>query len=150
MRTEMTLREDMDLLLKVGESARYMSQEVNKLLEIREWAIAQLPIAEGDSVVLKRDINAQGGWYHYREILVEGSTGVASRFYLHAGVWRCYFEPDICWSVSEYPKHTVTRYIKGKKCFMLNVDNFRVATERDLGLVLPEDAIEPRCKGTLV
>jgi hypothetical protein len=82
-------------------------REVENLQAIREWAITQLGIAEGDHVQIVKPINAEGGWKPYRECLHVGAEGVATRVHFYDGSWRVEFMPDREWTYHEtFPGQT--------------------------------------------
>lgn len=131
-----------EILNELRNNSADFSSEVRKLKEIKEWALSQLHVAEGDAVTLREDIpiNIASGWWPYREILVKNSTGVVSNLYLYNGHWRGYFTPDVCWSHSDWKGGSRYQSEHGK-CFMMRLDWMRRRKPKDKELIMPSDAL---------
>lgn len=135
----MSIVENIGVLTDLAGRARDIDNDVRRLLEIREWALAQLPVSEGDKVTLKRAPRSIGpGWQAYREVLVKGSTGTVSDFYLWRGEWRGMFEPDVCWCISSFRDE---RFATEPKRFMLGLHYMRRRKNKDVGLSLPDGLV---------
>lgn len=115
----MTTTKTVDDLLKfIGAvdttSIRYQAEKLNA---IRDWAVAQLPVAVGDAVTLTRDLGTSPshGWHHFREALTAGAraTVVELDYSVIAKRWQVGIHLDRQWSVSAYAFAGVTRYWDG-------------------------------------
>lgn len=87
-----------------------LRSEVDNLRAIKAWAVQQLAIdyKPGDRVRIvsedPADTKLGHGWYHYREALAPGQTGIVGEIFFNAahGVWQVDVGMDRTWSVHDH------------------------------------------------
>lgn len=88
-----------------GQPIRSALYEIEKLREIRDWAIKSLGLdyQPGDRVqiVTPPDIGKNSGWRGYEEVLAAGRTGTAGEIHFVRDQWYCDLHVDRGWSCSE-------------------------------------------------
>jgi len=136
-----------DLVLAAGH-IREIEAEVKDLREVKQWALGQLPFKDGDNVVIKDPyptIDGASGWYHYREVLVSGSTGVAKeiQYSEYHKNWVCLFTPDVQWRVNDFPNPRTVHLVNkdSQSCFYFKISSLRKREESDKELELPTENI---------
>ena len=135
-----TLEELIDLLSRPNK----FQKEIKYLQAVNEWALSKLPFKEGDAVVIKSipNIATDSGWYHHREHLVSGATGVVDQlsFSTYSKGWIVWYRPDVEWTVSrpEDLRKVYIRDLNRRHTFMFKIDQLRKRKETDIGLILPE------------
>lgn len=98
-----------------------LRSEIDNLRAIKAWALQQLGVdyQPGDRVVIVDDypssVGKGHGWYHYREALAPGQTGIAGEIFFNAthGIWQVDVGMDRTWSVSEEWNGAKIRYWNG-------------------------------------
>lgn len=97
--------QDMGRLLQPGNGAF----QLQTLLAIKRWAIAQQPVRVSDRVEPAfplADERRSPGWMPYRDLLRPGNVGVveAIHFNLHSEAWQAEVRfdshPDACFSIN--------------------------------------------------
>lgn len=112
-----TLDEILDTLRNIDTQT--VKFEIDTLRAIRDWALQQTGIdfAEGDSVLIAEDLNIgpDSGWWHYRETLAKGQTGIVKEigFNGYHKYWYASFVPDREWAMNSSLTEDVKRYWHG-------------------------------------
>lgn len=85
-----------------------LKHATEKAAAIRDWALTQLPITEGQRVTLTRDLvtnkATSPGWWAYREALTEGATATVTDidFHVHGRRWQAAIVLDRQWAVTDW------------------------------------------------
>jgi hypothetical protein len=121
-----TLRDAVTALAAIN--TQQLRADLDNLEAIRDWAMDQLGVdyKPGDRVTIISDepsnVSRDSGWWHYREALAPGQTGIAEdiTFNAHTKRWGLFVAMDRTWSVLERDHHgrdgitqTVTRRWNG-------------------------------------
>ena len=121
-----TGRTDAELVAELVETTEHLGRllqrgygvfQLETLLAIKEWALAQQPVQTGDRVVVTRDLvsSRASGWWGYRELLDPRlrNEGVVESvdFNAHWKVWQASVrfdaKPDGTFSISVSSLRTV-------------------------------------------
>lgn len=104
-----------------GIDTQKLRYEIQNLRAIREWALKQtgMDFVEGDRVVIAEDLDIKpdSGWWHYRETLAKGQTGIVKQIGFNDwhSYWYASFVPDQEWAITSWPTDAVLRYWHGPR-----------------------------------